>query len=104
MMRDQIGDITDEWMECEDDSFTIKLYFNFFVAVAQQTSRLNGVAAGLAAENLWKLGKNKSHLFGNALEKAFSYVKKAGDKAVSGTKLTDEVRHVYRTMTGKWPG
>ena len=74
------------------------------MALAQETARLNSVAAGLSAESLWKLGKHESNLFGTALENAFSYVKIAGDKAVDGTKLCPEVRQVYLGMTGKWLG
>ena len=104
LMKEHIGESTDNWMGSEDDSLTIKLYLNLFVALAQETARLNSVAAGLSAESLWKLGKHKSNLFGIALEKAFSFAKKAGDKAVDGSKLTSKVRQVYLAMTGKKPG
>ena len=104
LMKEHIGEPTDDWMESEDDNLTIKLYLNFFVALAQETARLNAVAVAQSAESLWKLGKHKSHLFGTALENAFSYAKKAGDKAVDGSKLTSEVRQLYIAITGKWPG
>ena len=104
LMKEHIGEPTDAWMEIQDDSLIIKLYLHFFVALAQQTTRVNAVAVAQSADRLWKLGKQKSALFGKALQSAFSYTKLAGDKAVDGTKLTTEVWHVYIAMTGKWPG
>ena len=102
LMKEHIGEPTDEWMEGED--VTIKLYLDFFLALAQETARLNPVAVAVCADSLWKLGKNKAHLFGTALENAFSYAKRAGDKALDGSKLTSEVRQLYIAITGKWPG
>ena len=104
LMKEHIGEPTDEWMEIEDDSLIIKLYLHFFVALAQQTTRVNAVAVAQIANRLWKMGMHKAALFGKAMQSAFSYTKKAGDKAVTGTKLTTEVWHVYIAMTGKWPG
>ena len=80
LMKEHIGEPTDDWMEIEDDSQIIKLYLNFFVALAQQTSRVNAVAVAQSADRLWKLGKQKSALFGKALQSAFSYTKLAGTK------------------------
>ena len=62
LMKEHIGEPTDEWMEIEDDCLIIKLYLHFFVALAQQTTRLNAVAVAQRADSLWKLGKNKAHL------------------------------------------
>ena len=70
LMKEHIGEPTDDWMEIEDDQQIIKLYLNFFVALAQQTTRVNAVAVAQSADNLWKLGKKKSHLFGTALQHA----------------------------------
>ena len=104
LMKEHIGEPTDEWMEIEDDSLIIKLYLHFFVALAQQTTRINAVAVAKNADRMWKMGKHKAALFGRALQNAFSYTKLAGDKAVDGTKLTSEVWQVYIAMTGQWPG
>ena len=70
LMKEHIAEPTDEWMEIEDGSLIIKLYLHFFVALAQQTTRVNAMAVAQSADNLWKLGKKKSHLFGTALENA----------------------------------
>ena len=104
LMKEHIAEPTDEWMEIEDDSLIIKLYLHFFVALAQQTTRVNAVAVAQIANRLWKMGMHKATLFGKAMQGAFSYAKKAGDNAITGTKLTTEVWHVYIAMTGKWPG
>ena len=102
LMKQHIGEVTDEWMEASSDHiFTIKLYKDFFVAVGHWTARLNSVAIAQVAESQWKLGKQKARLFGTAKESAFSYVKKAGDKATSGTKFSAEVKELYKAMTGK---
>ena len=104
IMKEHIAEPTDDWMEVTEQSLLIKLYLPFFVALGQETARVNGVAVAQSAESLWKLGRQKSHLFGTALEKAFTYAKRAGDLAVDGSKLTQEVRQVYISMTGRFPG
>ena len=97
LMKEHIGEPTDDSMEVTDHIFTTKLYLDFFVALGKETARLNSMAAALSAESQWKLGKHKAHLFGTALENAFSYAKRAGDKALDGSKLSSAI-------TGKWPG
>ena len=72
IMKEHIAEPTDDWMEVTDQSLLIKLYLPFFVALGQETARINGVAVAQSAESLWKLGKHKSHLFGAALESAVS--------------------------------
>ena len=94
IMKEHIAEPTDDWMEVTDQSLLIKLYLPFFVALGQETASVNGVALSTSAESLWKLGRQKSHLFGTASEKAFTYAKRAGDLAVDGSKLTQEVRQV----------
>ena len=104
LMKQHMGDgPTDDFLEA-NESLTLSLYLHFFVALAHETTRVNGAAVAGCAENRWKSGKQKSHLFGSSLEKAFSYAKKAGDKAVDGTKLTSEVKQMYFAMTGRIPG
>ena len=70
LMKEHIGEPTDDWTEGEDDNATTKLYLNFALALAQETARLNPVAVAVRADSLWRLGKNKAHLFGTALENA----------------------------------
>ena len=95
LMKEHIAEPTDEWMEIEDDSLIIKLYLHFFVALAQQTTRVNAVAVAQIANRLWKMGMHKATLFGKAMQGAFSYAKKAGDKATDGSKLAPEVTQLY---------
>ena len=104
LMKEHIGEPTDEWMELKEDGSLIKLYSQFFLALAQQTTRVNAKPVAQIGNYLWKMGMPKATLFGKAMQRAFSYTKKAGDNAVNGTKLTTEVWHVYIAMTGKWPG
>ena len=104
LMKQHMGDApTDAWMEA-GEVLTLSLYLHFFVALGHVTTRVNGTAIAACAGNLWKFGKHKAGLFGTALEKAFSYAKKAGDKAVDGTRLTSALRQVYIAMTANGQG
>ena len=99
LMKEHMGDgPTDAWMEA-GDVLTLSLYLHFFVALGHVTTRVNGTAIAGCADNLWKLGKHKCGLFGTAMENAFSYAKRAGDKAIDGSKLTSEVRRLYIAIT-----
>ena len=104
LMKEHMGDgPQDAWLEA-GDVLTLSLYLHFFVSLGQVTTRVNKLAIAGCADDLWKLGKHKANLFGTALEKAFSYAKRAGDMAINGSKLPGEVRQVYHAMTGKLPG
>ena len=104
LMKEHMGDGPPEsWLEA-DEKLTLSLWLHFFIALAHETTRVNPVAVAGCAESLWKLDRKKCHLLGTSLQKAFSYAKIAGDKAVDGTMLSSEVRQVYTAMTGRIPG
>ena len=55
LMKEHIGEPTDEWMELKDGSL-IKLYSQFFLALAQQTTRVNAKPVAQIGNYLWKMG------------------------------------------------
>ena len=72
-MKTHIPNPTDEWVEHEEPHQIIKLYFSFFMELAEQTTRLNKVAVATSAQSLWKLTPKKAQLFGASLENALLY-------------------------------
>ena len=102
IMKLTITEPGEEWPHCDQD-FLVKKFKAFFMQVACETHRINGVAAGACAKDLFQLPKEQACLFGTALSKALAACKKAGDRSTNGAKLTEDVKAVYYTMLERSP-
>ena len=85
---------------CEDLAVVVASHFDFLVAAAPHTKRLNPCSLQLMIRDLWKLNARDAKLFGESLAAAYSHCMRAGAKAITGVKLTKEVLGVYRASCG----
>ena len=97
LLKEHVDVVGDHYLN-DDHIYIVKAYKAFFLAVSKETPRLNGVALKQAAKNLFKLSNSSATLFGTSLAASLAYVKKAGDKATTGEKLSDEVVEVYENL------
>jgi hypothetical protein len=85
---------------CDDLAVVVACHFDFFVAVAPITKRLNPCSLQLMIKELWQLNAREAKQFGDSLAAAYSYCMTAGSKSTTGVKLTKEVLGVYRATGG----
>ena len=80
----------------DDIVSVVVIHFDFLLAVAPHTKRLNPCSLALMVKELWKLNQREAQQFGASIAAAYSYCMAAGSKAKTGEKLVKEVLAVYK--------
>ena len=71
---------------------------SFLVACATKTNRLNEASLSKVLQSQFHCSKDEGGKLGHALQQAFSYAKRAGDKASSGSKLLPAVWLIHTSF------
>ena len=80
----------------EDVDVVVAQHHAFFMAVAPLTKRLNPVSMGLAIKDLHRLSPRDCKLWGEGMSHAYSHCMLAGNKSITGSKLSAEVFAVWK--------
>ena len=87
----------------DDVNLVVKMHYDFFLAAAEKTKRLNPNSLALMAKDVFQSSVKEAQLYGNCLAPAFSHCMCAGGKATNGKKLSPEVLAVYNAACGHAP-
>ena len=98
LMKEHLGEEAGEAWQTDDQLYIISKHLSFFLHVAEHTHRLNPVCLALNAQFLWQMDKHKANMWAKSMAMCLSYIWRAGQKAISGKKLTAEVQSVYNVM------
>ena len=86
----------------------VKCHEGLLKALAAKTSRINKKTLEEAAFKEFGGSKQRSKMFGQQLELAFSYIKSKGRPSTTGAKLSKPVRNAHMLRTkycaqNQWP-
>ena len=80
----------------EDLNVVVGAHYEFFLAIAPHTQRINPISLSILAKDLFRMEKREGHMYGQGLAAAFSHCMQSGAKATTGAKLDKRVLSVYK--------